>query len=711
MFKKNAKKFGIALSLSATFALSSLDARPSVKQFNTKQEVVFEFLADDMEFNQSVVIGKGHATVINLDYYISANTAVYNTKTREITLSGNVNAYKGNALYLRAQEVTIKLQDDYSFLEPFYMQDSTSGLWVEAKSAEYDKNVYQIQDVAVSTCSVNNPIWQLKASEGKYDTGKEWLTLWHPRLCVYDVPVLYFPYLSFSAGYKRKSGLLYPLFGSSNDDGFIYSQPIYFAPQDWWDMTITPTMRTKRGGGVYGEFRIADDKEQILWANFGYFGDSNNYQNTYDLENQEHYGFQLKYKRKDLLTDLQNYFYEDGLYADISQISDVDYFRLTDDKAHEEADLQGKLLTSRLNYFLKSDTDYVGIYGRYYSDLEMTSNSKTLQTLPQVQYHRQIDKLFVDNFYYSFDYQIEHFTRPIGYRAVQQEAQLPILFTQSLASEYLNLSISPIFYATQVNYNHVEEGIHLKTGRYITQHYQFKANTDLAKQYENFGHTLSFEALYTLPGFKDKTGDFTTFFTLPGDSQELRLSASQHFYDTNNTLKLSHRIRQYFYLEDDERVGELENEVQYFYDYSWSFLSDIFYAHSENRISEATHKIYHDGEYLSAYFGHFFRDSFAKVDWSRGRYGEANYIMAGVEKGFANLNLFASLGYDYKEDYFKTWQVGFEASVRCFSVGLKYVSEIYPMLTTRGAEAKDDKYVLLTIKFIPLLSGDVKVGR
>ncbi len=708
---KSAKKIGIVISLATTFVLNSLEARPSIKQFDAKQEAVFEFLADDMEYNQSIVVGKGHATVINLDYYISANQATYDTKMREIILSGDVNAYKGNALYLKAQEVKIKLQEDYSFLEPFYLQDSTTGLWVEAKNAEYDQEIYKMQDASISTCSVNNPIWKLKASEGKYDMNKEWLTLWNPRLCVYDIPVLYLPYLSFSAGYKRKSGLLYPVLGNSNDDGVIYSQPIYFAPHDWWDITLTPTLRAKRGGGVYGEFRVVDDKDQMLWANFGYFGDSNSYQNTYDLENQEHFGFQLEYTRKDLSTNVQNYFYEDGLYADISQVSDVDYFRLTDDKAEKRADLQGSLLTSRLNYFLKSDSDYVGIYGRYYSDLESTSNTKTLQTLPQVQYHRQIDKLFIDDLYYSFDYQIKHFTRPIGYRAVQQEAQLPILFTQNLANDYLNVSLSPVFYATQVNYNNVDNGLNLKTGRYITQHYQFKANTDLVKEYENFGHTLNLEALYTMPGFKDKKGDFTTFFTLPGDSQELRLSASQHFYDTNNILKLSHRMRQYFYLEDGHKVGELENEVQYFYDYEWSFLSDIFYAHSENRISEATHKINYDGEYLQAYFGHFFRDSFAKVDWSRGRYGEASYIMAGASKEFANLNLFASLGYDYKEDYFKTWQVGFETSVRCFSFGLKYVSEVYPMLTTRGAEARDDKYVLLTIRFIPLLSSDVKVGR
>ena len=142
--------------------------------------------------------------------------------------------------------------------------------------------------------------------------------------------------------------------------------------------------------------------------------------------------------------------------------------------------------------------------------------------------------------------------------------------------------------------------------------------------------------------------------------------------------------------------------MQYFYSDEWNLLSDIFYAHSENRISEATHKIVYDGEYLKAHFGHFFRDSFAQLDWTRGRFGEASYIMAGVEKEFVNLNFFASLGYDYKKDYFKTWQIGLETSVRCFSFGLKYVSEVSPMLTKRGAEARNDKYVLLAIKFIPL---------
>ncbi len=687
----------------------SLQARPAIKHFDKNQKAIFEFLADDMEYNSSIIIGKGNVVVINSDYFVSANKAVYDTQSKEIVLSGSVNAYKGNALYLKAEQVKIKLQEDYSFLEPFYLQESSKGLWISAKNATRDKDFYQTQEATLSTCSVNNPIWQLKANEVSYDLQSEWLTLWHPRLCIYDVPILYFPYLSFSAGFKRKTGLLYPTIGSSSDDGLLFTQPFYIAEQDWWDATITPQVRSKRGGGAYSEFRMVDDKGQPLWANFGYFGDSRSYQRTHNLKNKEHFGFQLRYTREDLLTKTQNYFNEDGLYVDISQIKDVDYFRLADDSAQAKADLQGSLLTSRLNYFLKSEADYVGIYGRYYSDLEKTNNKSTMQTLPQVQYHRQLDKFFIDDLYYSFDYQAKNFTRQKGYRAAQHEMNLPFLYTKAFLDDFINISASPSFYATQINY-YKTKGLDLENGRYITQHWNFKANSDLLKHYDNFSHVLGLETAYVLPGFKDDKGDFTTFFTLPGYRQEWNLKGTQDFYTLDNMLLFSHKMQQNFYLESEHKIGELENKMQYFYN-ELDFLSQIFYAHHENKISEALHKVNYRSPYFNASFGHFFRDEIAEVDWANGRFGEANYIIAGASKEFADITLSADIGYDYKENYFKTWKIGLETSVRCFSISLQYVSEIYPKLTTRGAEAQDDKYVLLTIKFIPLLSNDIKVGN
>ncbi|MDE5602467.1 MAG: LPS-assembly protein LptD [Helicobacter sp.] len=708
MFLK--KSFYSIIFTAILIAPSVMNARPSIKHFNKNQEVVFEFLADDVEYDKAQITGKGNVTIINLDYFVTANKAIYDTQTREITLIDSVNAYKGNSLYLKAQKVKIKIQEDYSFLEPFYLQELQSGLWVNSKTAESNGRVYQMEDTTVSACSVHNPIWKIQATQAEYDANKEWLKVWHPRLCVYDVPILYFPYLSFSAGYKRKSGLLYPIVGNSRDDGFIYSQPIFIAPNNWWDMTFSPQVRTRRGAGFYNEIRVVDDKNQILWLNFGVFRNTDNYQNTYNLENQEHYGVQLEYSRKDLLTKSHNYFREDGLYVDISQISDIDYFRTQTEQARERADLQGSLLTSRLNYFLKSDNDYVGVYGRYYSDLEKVSNAETLQTLPEVQYHRQIDSILVDNFYYSFDYGVKNYTRPIGYRAIQQEARLPFIYTQSLLDDYVNVSISPVFYGTMVDYSNTSD-LNLENGRYFSHHYVFNADTDLVKKFSNFGHTLNLGVQYTLPGADNKKGSFTDFFELPGDRQEFLLSAAQYFYDLDNVLLLSHKINQAFYFEDNQRAGELQNEIQYFSNHHWRFLSNIFYSHSRGRISEATHQIKYKKDSLTGIFSHFMREQFARNDFIKRRFGEANYINAGFKKEFEGFDLYANVGYDYKENYFKTWEVGIDTEIRCFAFGIKYASTIYPMLTTRGAEAKDDRYILLTVKFIPLLSSDVKISN
>lgn len=708
---KNTFKF----SLIATLSLAALEAKPSIKHYDKSNQAVFEFLADDMEYNKEEVIGKGYATVINADYYVTANKAIYNTKTSEITLIGNVNAYKGNSLFLKAENVKIKLKEDYSFLKPFYLQDSQSGLWISAEEAQLDDNVYKIDESSISTCSVNNPIWKLKVAQGEYDVNNEWLSVWHPRFCIYDMPVMYFPYLSFSLGYKRKSGLLYPIVGNSRDDGFIYSQPIFIAPKDNWDMTFSPQIRTQRGGGFFNEFRMIDKKDEILWANFGVFGDSKSYQNEYDLENRQHFGFQLEYQTKNLFIEpkKESYFKEDGLYANISQINDIDYFRLQEDeRVQNRADLQGSLLTSRLNYFLKSDQDYIGVYGRYYTDLELTSNANTMQTLPHVQYHRQMESIFLDNLYYSVDYQIKNHTRPSGYRAVQQEISLPLTYSQPLIEDYLNLSVSPIVYASSVQYSNIDRGLNLENGTYLNHYYDFKLNSDLMKNYGDFSHTLSLESEFILPAAKHKKGDFTSFFELPGDRKQVKFGAKQYFYNAQNDLVLSHKIRQHIYMDDTkDKYGEIENEIQYFYDYRWDFLSSIYYSHQKNRISEATHQVNYNDELINVFFGHYFREEFAHQDLYRGRFGEASYINAGFSKEFDYFNIYAKIGYDYKENYFKTWQVGVDTSIRCFSFGVKYVSEIYPTLTTRGAEAKDEKYVLFEIKFIPLLSSDLKVGN
>ncbi len=65
--------------------------------------------------------------------------------------------------------------------------------------------------------------------------------MWNPKIYVGDIPVLYLPYIFMSTSNKRTTGFLYPEFGTSNLDGFIYLQPFYLAPKNYMGYDLYPT--------------------------------------------------------------------------------------------------------------------------------------------------------------------------------------------------------------------------------------------------------------------------------------------------------------------------------------------------------------------------------------------------------------------------------------------------------------------------------------
>ncbi|MGP1450828.1 MAG: LPS-assembly protein LptD [Wolinella sp.] len=708
---KIAKPRAFAIGIFTAVLLMSECAwgRASIERFDSAQNKVFEFLADNMDAKDTTLFGKGNVTLINLDYYITANSARYDMESGEIELNGNVNVFKGNALYLKSQNVKVELNGDYAFLEPFYLQDSSTGMWISSSQAEFSEETYRVGESILSTCNASQPIWHIEMSEGFYDTTDEWMKLWDSRLYFYRYPIFYTPYLSFSAGYKRKTGLLYPSLSHSNDDGFSYTQPIFIAPEDTWDMTVTPQIRTMRGKGVFSEFRLADDKNSVLWINGGTFRNTDFYKDKHDLKNRTHIGYQMRYHRHSLLANYFDYFDEDGLYIDFTHLNDIDYLRLQKN-GEDGVDIRDRLLTSRLSYYLKGERDYIGFYAKYYIDLAKANNDTTLQTLPTLHYHRRTSPLFVENLTYSFDYKAKNLTRKEGYEAIQHELDIPFRYTIPLVNDYFALSFGTNLYATKVNYRSVAHSLDdfIDNGKFYSNYYIATINSDLARFYGDMLHTLHLEASYITPGAKERHGDFTDVLILPGASEEIALKMSQYFY-TDSRLRLYHQLEQSFYLDDyDYKYGELENELRYYISNNWSLSSSLIYSHEEEKIAETSHDIEYTEDYFSAYLGHFFRERKLRRKEGGNRFLEANFIRAGFRKEFEEVTLFADAGYDYTEDYFRRWSVGISKDVKCFSYTLRFVNEIRPVLTTTGAKPTEDRYVMFEFRFIPVMSARIK---
>jgi LPS-assembly protein len=116
-----------------------------------------------------------------------------------------------------------------------------------------EQRIY-LSDASITSCMLGDNDWVIKASQLRLDKQKNEAVARHARLKVFNVPVLYSPYLSFPIA-GRKSGLLAPDVGTSNTSGTEVALPYYWNIAPHRDATITPRYFDKRGAQLQSEFR------------------------------------------------------------------------------------------------------------------------------------------------------------------------------------------------------------------------------------------------------------------------------------------------------------------------------------------------------------------------------------------------------------------------------------------------------------------------
>ncbi len=113
------------------------------------------------------------------------------------------------------------------------------------------------------------PDWILRAAVVRMDNEEDVGEAEGALLSFKGVPILPVPMLSFPLSDKRKSGLLPPTFGVDNVNGTEASVPYYFNIAPNRDATLTPTVMSKRGVDLGGEFRYLEtDYRGLLRANY-----------------------------------------------------------------------------------------------------------------------------------------------------------------------------------------------------------------------------------------------------------------------------------------------------------------------------------------------------------------------------------------------------------------------------------------------------------
>ncbi|HEY6645214.1 LPS-assembly protein LptD [Povalibacter sp.] len=109
--------------------------------------------------------------------------------------------------------------------------------------------------VRYTTCPLGNDDWILKASDIDISQKSGIGTGRNVRLDFKGIPILYTPFISFPVSDQRKTGFLFPTFGTSSRSGTEIGVPWYWNIAPEYDATLLPTWYSKRGARLDSELR------------------------------------------------------------------------------------------------------------------------------------------------------------------------------------------------------------------------------------------------------------------------------------------------------------------------------------------------------------------------------------------------------------------------------------------------------------------------
>lgn len=280
------------------------------------------------------------------------------------TMAGDVQLRKGNlsldagyARYRRSDSI-VMLRDDVVLRQPGFMLrgqraelDTNQGLGEldQAEILSYQTGArgsagriarpafgrFELEKASYTQCTPDNETWSLHADsiELDYDSGRG--VARGTTVRIYDVPVLYTPYLNFPVDDRRSTGFLFPTFGLANNSLDI-STPYYLNLAPNYDLTLVPRYVEAHGEALEGEFRYLNRYSE--WS----------FNGSYLANDQSQEGDRW------LLGVAERGFMGDGWY------SNIDYTRVSDDRYFDDLGLANLAVKRSTHLNQKAEMGYLG---------------------------------------------------------------------------------------------------------------------------------------------------------------------------------------------------------------------------------------------------------------------------------------------------------------------------------------------------------------
>ncbi|MEQ8230595.1 MAG: LPS assembly protein LptD [Gammaproteobacteria bacterium] len=254
----------------------------------------------------------GDVEIVKGDQSMRAEVVTYDDTSGIFSAEGRAHLWNAGMIWA-GESATYDTTSEVSELDAgrYWLLDGRGRGFATRLHNDKQAQVTTLNNVQYSTCPLSDEAWRISAGRIKLNHETDRGSAINAVLRVRDVPVFYFPYVSFPLSDKRKSGFLAPSLGTTNQSGFDARIPYYWNIAPDQDATITPRILTDRGVMLETEYRYLSST---------YRGRANvEYLPSDDLRGDDRSLFSVSHQ--------QRFFGQRGhLRVNLNNVSDDEYF-------------------------------------------------------------------------------------------------------------------------------------------------------------------------------------------------------------------------------------------------------------------------------------------------------------------------------------------------------------------------------------------------
>jgi len=202
---------------------------------------------------------------------LEAQALAYDPQTQQVKLSAE-SVFRNRNLVVRSQSAELDLANETGTFHSteFTLVDRAARGAAETIKLTRDDTV-DVSDVYYTTCAPGSKAWFLEASDIELDREEGLGRARHARLRFGYVPILYLPYFQFPIDDRRRTGVLFPTLGDSDNTGLDLRVPLYLNLAPNYDAQITPRYMSERGTqiGTEGRYLMPRNIGKVVYEHLG----------------------------------------------------------------------------------------------------------------------------------------------------------------------------------------------------------------------------------------------------------------------------------------------------------------------------------------------------------------------------------------------------------------------------------------------------------